>query len=49
VAQEMNATIDFTAAAEAPPHASMFRDVYGPGEPEPEPLQRRLDRILASD
>ena len=44
----MNATIDFAAAAEAPPHASMFRDVYGPGEPEPEPLQRRLDRILAS-
>ncbi len=48
VVQEMNATIDFAAAAEAPPHASMFRDVYGPGEPEPEPLQRRLDRILAS-
>ncbi len=48
VVQEMNATIDFAAAAEAPPHASMFRDVYGPGEPEPEPLQQRLDRILAS-
>ena len=48
VAQEMNATIDFAAAAEAPPPASMFRDVYGPGEPEPEPLQSRLDRILAS-
>ncbi len=48
VVQEMNATIDFAAAAEAPSHASMFRDVYGPGEPEPEPLQRRLDRILAS-
>ena len=49
VAQEMNATTDFAAAADAPPHGSMFRDVYGPGEPEPEPLQRRLDRILASD
>ncbi len=48
VVQEMNATIDFAAAADAPPPASMFRDVYGPGEPEPEPLQRRLDRILAS-
>ncbi len=47
VVREMNATIDFAAAAEAPPYASMFRDVYGPGEPEPEPLQRRLDRILA--
>ena len=49
VAEEMNATVDFAAAADAPPPASMFRDVYGPGEPEPEPLQRRLDRILASD
>ena len=48
VVQEMNAAIDFAAAAAAPPPASMFRDVYGPGEPEPEPLQRRLDRILAS-
>ena len=49
VAREMNATVDFAAAADAPPPASMFRDVYGPGEPEPEPLQRRLDRVLASD
>ena len=38
---------DFTAAAAAPAGASMFRDVFGPGEPEPEPLQARLDRILA--
>ena len=48
VAREMDATIDLTAAAEPPPPASMFRDVYGPGEPEPEPLRMRLDRILAS-
>ncbi len=47
VAREMDATIDFTAAAAAPPLPSMFRDVYGAGEPEPEPLQTRLDRILA--
>ena len=47
VAREMDATIDFTAAAAAPPLPAMFRDVYGAGEPEPEPLQARLDRILA--
>ena len=48
VAREMDATIDFTAAAADPPPASMFRDVYGPGEAEPEPLAQRLDRILAA-
>ncbi len=47
IAREMDATIDHTAAAAAPAGASMFRDVFGPGEPEPEPLQARLDRILA--
>ncbi len=48
VAREMDATIDFTAAAEAPPPASMFRDVYGPDQPEPEAMRTRLDRVLAS-
>ena len=48
IAREMDATIDFTAAADDPPHESMFRDVFGPGEPEPEPLRTRLDRILAA-
>ena len=48
VVTEMDATIDFTAAAAAPPSESMFRDVYGPDQPEPEPLRTRLDRILAS-
>jgi len=48
IAREMDATIDFTAAAPPPPDASMFRDVYGPDEPEPEPLRTRLDRILAT-
>ncbi len=47
VGEEMAATIDFTIAAEPPPPNAMFRDVYGKGEPEPEPLQTRLDRILA--
>ena len=43
----MAATIDFTIAAEPPPLNAMFRDVYGKDEPAPEPLQTRLDRILA--
>ena len=47
VAREMGATIEFTTSAEAPPRAAMFRDVFGAGEPEPEPLQTRIDRILA--
>ena len=37
IAAEMDATIDFTIAASEPPLASMFRDVYAPGEPEPSP------------
>ncbi len=48
VAHEMDATIDFTAAAPLPPADSMFRDVYGLGEAEPERLSARLDRILGA-
>ena len=48
IAREMDATIDFTAAAANPAPDSMFRDVFGPGEPEPEPLRTRLDRVLAA-
>ncbi|WP_245413357.1 thiamine pyrophosphate-dependent dehydrogenase E1 component subunit alpha [Mangrovicella endophytica] len=47
IAGEMDATIDFAAASSAPPLSSMFRDVYAVGEPEPEPLRVRLDRILS--
>ena len=46
-ATEMDATIDFAAASDAPPQNSMFRDVFAPDQPEPEPLRTRLDRILA--
>jgi pyruvate dehydrogenase E1 component alpha subunit len=44
---EMDGTIDFAIAAAAPPPASMFEDVYAAGEPEPEPVRARLDRVLA--
>lgn len=49
IAAEMDATIDFTVAAAEPPLASMFRDVYDPTEPEPEPVRTRIDRVLARD
>ncbi|NGQ92436.1 thiamine pyrophosphate-dependent dehydrogenase E1 component subunit alpha [Rhodobacter sp. HX-7-19] len=46
---EMDATIDFTIAQAEPPLSSMFRDVYDPSEPEPEPVRTRLDRVLARE
>lgn len=46
---EMDATIDFTIASVEPPLTSMFRDVYAPDEPEPEPVRVRIDRVLARD
>ncbi len=49
VAAEMDATIDFTVAQVEPPLSSMFRDVYAPDEPEPEPVRTRIDRILARE
>ncbi|WP_227268206.1 thiamine pyrophosphate-dependent dehydrogenase E1 component subunit alpha [Roseobacter weihaiensis] len=47
IAREMDAAIDFAIAGEEPQMQSMFRDVYAPTEPEPEPVRTRLDRILA--
>lgn len=47
IAAEMDAAIDFAIDAVPPEPSSMFRDVYGPNELEPEPLRTRLDRVLA--
>lgn len=47
VAAEMDAAIDFAVAGNEPQMQSMFRDVYDPSQPEPEPVRTRLDRILA--
>jgi len=44
---EMDATIDFAVSSEAPPLTSMYKDVYALGEPEPEPVNARIDRVLA--
>lgn len=46
---EMDATIDFTVESKAPPLTSMFKDVYAVGEPEPEPVRTRIDRVLSKD
>lgn len=47
VAAEMDGSIDFAVAGKEPQMQSMFRDVYDPSQPEPEPVRTRLDRILA--
>ncbi len=49
ISQEMDEALDFAVASNPPPLSSMFRDVYGPLEPEPEPLRTRIARILARD
>jgi pyruvate dehydrogenase E1 component alpha subunit len=49
IAAEMDATIDFTMTSDQPAMDSMFRDVFAPGEPEPEPVRTRIDRVLARD
>lgn len=46
-ALEMDATIDYAIGSDEPPIASMFRDVFAPGEPEPEPVATRLHRVMA--
>lgn len=47
ISREMSASIDFAAHSPAPALDTMFRDVYGEGQPRPEPVKTRLDRILA--
>jgi pyruvate dehydrogenase E1 component alpha subunit len=49
VAADMDDAIDFAVAGEEPKMPSMFRDVYDPSEPEPEPVRTRLDRVLARE
>ena len=49
VAAEMDATIDFTIQSEEPALSTMFRDVFAPDQPEPEPIRTRINRVLARD
>lgn len=47
IAAEMDACVAFALQGSEPPLTSMFRDVYAPDQPGPEPLAMRLDRIFA--
>lgn len=49
VSAEMDATIDFTMTSEEPALNTMFRDVFATDQPEPEPVQTRIDRVLAKE
>ena len=49
VAAEMDAAVDFAVASAEPSLDSMFRDVFAPDQPEPEPVRSRIDRILSRD
>lgn len=49
VAAEMDATIDFTIGSHEPALNTMFRDVFALDQPEPEPVQTRIDRVLAKE
>jgi hypothetical protein len=45
----MDAAVAFALDASSPAHATMFRDVFAPGEPAPEPVRARIGRVLAQD
>jgi acetoin:2,6-dichlorophenolindophenol oxidoreductase subunit alpha len=49
ISAEMDATIDFTMQSAEPANDTMFRDVFAPDQPEPEPVRTRLDRVLARE
>jgi pyruvate dehydrogenase E1 component alpha subunit len=44
---EMDAAIEFADQAPPPPPEALFVDTFAVGEPAPEPVRVRLDRILA--
>ena len=49
ISAEMDATIDFTNKSEEPAVSTMFYDVFAPDQPKPEPVQTRIDRVLAKE
>lgn len=49
VSDEMDATIDFAINSQEPTLDMMFRDVFASGQPEPEPVRHRIQRILARE
>ena len=49
VSAEMDAGIEFSLTSDAPDLSTMFRDVFAPGQSEPEPVRARIDRVLARE
>jgi acetoin:2,6-dichlorophenolindophenol oxidoreductase subunit alpha len=49
IAQEMDEAVAFAINAPPPPLADLFRNVYDDHQPAPEPLRKRLGRILATN
>lgn len=49
ISAEMDATIDFAMQSAEPANDTMFRDVFAPDQPEPEPVRTRIDRVLARE
>jgi TPP-dependent pyruvate/acetoin dehydrogenase alpha subunit len=49
IAQEMDEAVEFAINAPPPPVTDLFRDVYDDREPGPEPLRKRLERILTTN
>lgn len=49
IAAEMDAAIEFAIGSAPPASDSMFRDVFAPEAPAPEPVRQRIERILARD
>jgi TPP-dependent pyruvate/acetoin dehydrogenase alpha subunit len=49
IAQEMDEAVEFAINAPPPPLTDLFHDVYDDHQPAPEPLRKRLERILAAN
>jgi len=47
IVEEMRKSIEYTENAAEPQPSAMFQDVYADSQPAPEPLARRLERVLA--
>lgn len=48
ISKEMDRSIEFAANGTEPQLSSMFKDVYDPLQPEPEPVRTRIERVLAT-
>jgi acetoin:2,6-dichlorophenolindophenol oxidoreductase subunit alpha len=49
IAQEMDEAVEFAINAPPPRLTDLFHDVYDDHQPAPEPLRKRLERILAAN